>query len=344
MKFYFWMLFLLLAGCATSTQAPVVERAPTSPKKTVKPAPAAKQPVAPEKDWRPDAYTVKKGDTLYSLGLEFGYDHKEIAQWNNIQPPYRIYVGQVLKLKDPKAATMPAAVAPAGSDTAVVTPLKLESAPAARPLDGSSAPVDAAPIKSDVVPLLSEPKALKEPYSLKAMTVEPAPKPPAIVQKPATPPAPAEKPAVSDAPKPDAAKPEAPAEKPAAATDDEAIEWAWPVKGKILAGFNDAGSKGLDIAGEQSQPVHAAAAGKVVYSGSSLRGYGKLIIIKHNKTYLSAYAHNNQLLVKEGQAVAKGQKIAEMGNTDTDRVKLHFEIRKLGRPVDPGKYLPDSGN
>ncbi len=98
--------------------------------------------------------------------------------------------------------------------------------------------------------------------------------------------------------------------------------------------------KGVDIVGQRGQTVVASASGKVVYSGSGLRGYGKLIIIKHNKTYLSAYAHNDQILVKEGQSVSKGQKIAEMGNSDADQVKLHFEIRKLGKPVDPAKYLP----
>jgi len=95
----------------------------------------------------------------------------------------------------------------------------------------------------------------------------------------------------------------------------------------------------VDIAGSKGQPVGASAAGKVVYSGSGLRGYGKLVIIKHNKTFLSAYAHNEQILVKEGQSVTKGQKIAEMGSTDADQVKLHFEIRKFGKPVDPAKFL-----
>jgi lipoprotein NlpD len=98
----------------------------------------------------------------------------------------------------------------------------------------------------------------------------------------------------------------------------------------------------LDIAGRQGEPVIASAPGRVVYSGSGLRGYGKLVIIKHNKTYLSAYAHNKDILVKEGQSVIKGQKIAEIGNTDSDVPKLHFEIRKLGKPVDPAKYLPPS--
>lgn len=343
MKFQYWIVCLLLVGCATGNQAPVIERAPAPPKKTVKPSPAAKKPAAQEKDWRPDSYVVKKGDTLYSLGLEFGYDHKEIAQWNNIAPPYRIYVGQTLKLKDPKAAAAPVAAAPGTSDVAVATPLKLEPAPTARPLDGSALPPEPTPIKSDVAPILSEPKALKEPYSVQAMNVPP-PKAAAPAPKPAA--APAEKPVVTDKPvAPETAKPaapaaEEPADKTAAPVDDEAVEWSWPAKGKVLANFNDAGSKGVDIAGEQGQPVYAAAPGKVVYSGSGLRGYGKLIIIKHNKTYLSAYAHNSQLLVKEGQAIAKGQKIAEMGNSDTDKVKLHFEIRKLGRPVDPAKYLP----
>ena len=128
----------------------------------------------------------------------------------------------------------------------------------------------------------------------------------------------------------------------ASADDDEAeIRWSMPTNGKLVGNFSEsANRKGIDIAGKHGQAVMASAAGKVVYSGSGLRGYGKLVIIKHNKTYLSAYAHNDQVLVQEGQNVTKGQKIAEMGNTDADQVKLHFEIRKLGKPVDPAKYLP----
>lgn len=124
-------------------------------------------------------------------------------------------------------------------------------------------------------------------------------------------------------------------------TPEETMEWGMPTHGKVIADFSEsANRKGVDITGKRSQPIVASASGKVVYSGSGLRGYGKLIIIKHNKTYLSAYAHNDQILVKEGQNVSRGQKIAEMGNTDADQVKLHFEIRKLGKPVDPAKYLP----
>ena len=107
----------------------------------------------------------------------------------------------------------------------------------------------------------------------------------------------------------------------------------------MLAGFDDAKNKGIDIGGKLGEPVLASADGKVVYAGSGLRGYGNLVILKHNNTYLTAYAHNQTLLVKEDQQVKRGQKIAEMGNSDSEQVKLHFEIRKLGKPVDPSKFL-----
>ena len=121
--------------------------------------------------------------------------------------------------------------------------------------------------------------------------------------------------------------------------DEEVSGWGWPPQGKVIARFTDS-NKGLDIGGKTGQPVSAAAKGKVVYSGSGLRGYGKLVIIKHDATFLSAYAHNNNILVKEGQSVTRGQKIAEMGSTDADRVKLHFEVRRNGKTVNPLNYLP----
>ena len=125
-------------------------------------------------------------------------------------------------------------------------------------------------------------------------------------------------------------------------TFDEAIpeSWVWPSRGALLARFGDGLSKGIDIGGVAGHAVQSAAPGRVVYAGSSLRGYGKLIIIRHGKTLLSAYAHNARIFVAEGQVVARGQPIAEMGDTDTDRVKLHFEIREYGKPVDPLNYLP----
>ena len=148
--------------------------------------------------------------------------------------------------------------------------------------------------------------------------------------------APAAKPAPASAPQPQAAA-SAPQ---TAAGGEEDIAWLWPAQGTPVAGFDEVKNKGIDIAGKAGDPVLAAADGRVVYSGAGLRGYGNLIILKHNNTYLTAYAHNQTLLVKEDQSVRKGQKIAEMGNSDADRVKLHFEIRRQGKPVDPVKYLP----
>jgi lipoprotein NlpD len=127
---------------------------------------------------------------------------------------------------------------------------------------------------------------------------------------------------------------------PASSAGDDDIAWIWPTSGAVVAGFDEAKNKGLDIAGKLGDPVLAAGDGRVVYAGAGLRGYGNLVILKHNNTYLTAYAHNQTLLVKEDQTVRKGQKIAEMGQSDADRVKLHFEIRRQGKPVDPSRYLP----
>ncbi|WP_162910219.1 peptidoglycan DD-metalloendopeptidase family protein, partial [Azohydromonas sediminis] len=133
----------------------------------------------------------------------------------------------------------------------------------------------------------------------------------------------------------------APAPAPAAARDpDEDIAWGWPAAGPVVTAFDETRNKGIAITGRAGDPVLAAADGRVVYAGAGLRGYGNLVIVKHNNTYLSAYAHNQTLLVKEDQAVRRGQKIAEMGSTDADRVQLHFEIRRQGRPVDPARLLP----
>jgi lipoprotein NlpD len=139
-----------------------------------------------------------------------------------------------------------------------------------------------------------------------------------------------------------AAKPATPATPatPAASGPDEDVAWIWPAQGTVLAGFDEAKNKGVDISGKAGDAVMASADGRVVYAGAGLRGYGNLIILKHNNTFLTAYAHNQTLLVKEDQSVRRGQKIAEMGSSDADRVKLHFEIRRQGKPVDPSKYLP----
>ncbi|TXH87102.1 MAG: LysM peptidoglycan-binding domain-containing protein [Rhodoferax sp.] len=160
----------------------------------------------------------------------------------------------------------------------------------------------------------------------------------ATAAKPASAPVVAAAPAKA-ASAPASAPPPAPVAASAPANDDD-VSFIWPASGSVVGSFDDAKNKGIDIGGKEGDPVAAAADGKVVYAGSSLRGYGNLIILKHNNTFLTAYAHNKALLVKEDQTVKKGQKIAEMGNSDADRVKLHFEVRKQGKPVDPTKYLP----
>ena len=167
---------------------------------------------------------------------------------------------------------------------------------------------------------VTEPRGDKRPYSDEAL---------AQAQGKPAPATPAAKPA------------EKPAEPNAAAVADD-VAWGWHATGKLIGQFSESGAnKGIDIAAKVGDPVIAAGPGKVVYSGQGLRGYGRLVIIKHNNTYLSAYAHNSNLLVKEGQAVTKGQKIAEAGNTDSDVSKLHFEIRRQGKPIDPIKMLPE---
>ncbi len=167
-------------------------------------------------------------------------------------------------------------------------------------------PVTTTTITAATVPSASPASAAKPPASASAVVTVPAPAPTA----------------------------------PVAASSQDEINWIWPASGVILAGFDEVKNKGLDLGGRAGDPVVAAADGRVVYVGAGLRGYGNLIILKHNNTYLTAYAHNQTLLVKEDQSVRQGQKIAEMGSSDADRVKLHFEVRRQGKPVDPAKHLP----
>lgn len=160
-----------------------------------------------------------------------------------------------------------------------------------------------------------------------------------VASSPVAPASGAAKPAAPAASAPPAAA-AATAAAPVAAAGADEVGFIWPSSGSLLAGFDEARNKGLDIGGKAGDPVLAAADGRVVYAGAGLRGYGNLVILKHNNVYLTAYAHNQALLVKEDQNVRRGQKIAEMGSTDADRVKLHFEIRRQGKPVDPARYLP----
>lgn len=333
-----WLISLLLIGCSTTEHAPVVDRAPVAKKPVTTTPSKASTSATAGSDWRPNTHTVKKGDTLYSIGLEYGFYYKDIAQLNNIQPPaYTIHIGQQLKLPARAADTNTATASPIPGQPAsmadgdvIITPLNL---------DGGSPTTVTSPAESSMPapgqPLLVvEPKALRQPYSEAALNA----------------PVPAPQPQVVAAPVPTAtntttpvATPAAPAAATSATNSVEGIQWAWPTNGKVTAGFNDSAStKGLDISGTMGQAVNAAAPGKVIYSGSDLRGYGKLVIIKHDNTFLSVYAHNSKVLVKEGQQVTRGQKIAEMGDSDTDKTKLHFEIRRQGKSVDPAKYLPAS--
>jgi lipoprotein NlpD len=219
---------------------------------------------APVRSYRQDIssqqryYTVRKGDTLYAIGFRSGHGYKRLAQWNKIAPPYRLHVGEKLKLFQSKEA------------------LKLKNRKQAKI------------------------KGIKKTRNSSQKS-------------------------------------------PVNSTDKKKVlklSWQWPLEGKVIKYFSASDDKGIDISGKLGQKVSAAAAGKVVYSGSGLVGYGNLLIIKHNSLYLSAYGNNRRLLVKEGQNVKKGQAIAEVGKLGGTRTSLHFEIRKKGKPVNPLNYLP----
>jgi lipoprotein NlpD len=300
------LLRIILVFVLAATLAACATRQPAP---VVDRAPAAAPPKAPpppvvEKPEPKPAptYAVKRGDTLVGIALANGLDYRELAAWNNIKDVNVISVGQVLVLQAPGGA----------------------AAPVTTPLATAGPPIEARPLANSPN-LKVEPRGQKLPFSERALAQLSAPEPGAPAGA-----APAPTPVVA-APAPPAARP--------SGTDAEDIDWMWPVKGKVLAAFTES-TKGVDIGGRKGTPVLAAASGKVVYANAGLRGYGKLVIIKHNDTWLSAYGHNDNLLVSEQQEVKKGQKIAEMGSTDTDQVKLHFEVRRQGKPVDPAKVLP----
>ncbi|MDR2113580.1 MAG: peptidoglycan DD-metalloendopeptidase family protein [Candidatus Accumulibacter sp.] len=264
---------------------------------------------APVQTAQPDTHIVKAGDTFYSIAREYNMDPRELIaiNVNDVQNPDQLSVGRVLRLKPGVAI-----VAPVPSDVIEVRPI------------GDAPPVGGKPPESagNTNKFKREPKAGKEPYSEQALAA-----------------ARADEQARVDGPKPEPDE-NATGKPPAVTVANAKFAWIWPASGKIVGTFSENGSKGIDIAGKAGDPVVAAGSGKVVYNGTGLRGYGKLVIIKHDATFLSAYAHNQNILVKEGESVVQGQKIAEMGNTDADQVKLHFEVRRQGKPVDPLKYLP----
>lgn len=320
------LMLLGLAACASQAPAPVTDLSGTrgSDRKAA-PAKNAAKPSTPQIAASTNGlHTVQRGDTLYAIAFANSLDYRDIAAWNRLDSPDLILVGQVLKLTAPPGAVE-------------TVPLDDEPEAVVQPLAET--------------PVLREPQAVLLPYSeenwAKVSQVQPpaakpavaAPAVPAgvtpVIAKPAGVEPPAVKPAIA------AAVPAAPAAGPSPAAPAKNGRWLWPAEGTLAGRFGAAGGKGIDIVGARNSPVVAVAPGKVVYSGSGLRGYGQLLIIKHAGEYLSAYAHNESILVKEGDSVKAGQKIALMGDSDAERVKLHFEIRRYGKPLDPLNYLPE---
>lgn len=319
---------LAAAGCAsTGGNAPVESRSPSG-----RPAASSNAVAAPDAApavAKPGYYIVKKGDTLYSIAHQQERDFRELAAWNGLDDANVIKVGQELRVTPPDQTIGSRVLAP---------PPPIEARPLdAEPIAASKPATPAASASATVAPLpgtKTEPKGGRVAYSVQAWKdLQAGDKPVIPATAASAPPATASKPEV---------KPAASADTKPAATDDASVEWVWPSAGKVIAGFNDSSNKGVDIAGNVGDPVVAAGAGRVVYVGTGVRGYGNLVIVKHNNSnFISAYAHNSEVFVKEGQTVQKGQKIAALGNSDADRAKLHFEIRRQGRPVDPLKYLPN---
>lgn len=336
----------LLGGCAWRVEQPVPPRdagALETPSSTATPAaaPAGRTAARRKGDDRPEFHVVRRGDTLFAIALDYGFDYRDIATWNALADPSRILVGQRLRLsppaegvsatarrtevtpraKGPEAPVVRLETAPPPEPGTVIKPMGTTGAPEAESLGGEAKPSSGA----RSVPLLAEPRAQTLPYSQPALE---------RLSRPGA--------AATPGPQAAAAAAAAPAAG-AEAVEEEALDWAWPVQGDLVYRFGDSGRlKGIGIGGKAGQPVSAAADGRVVYSGSGLRGYGRLLIVKHNEAYLSVYAHNQALLVKEGERVRRGQKIAEMGDSDASRVLLHFEMRRFGKPVDPLAKLPAS--
>ena len=270
-----------------------------------RPATSAAQPrPAPAKVEEPKdergTYTVRRGDTLLRIALDHGQSYRDLVTWNNLADPDDIKVGQTLRVTAPERER----------SAAVTTQPVPMPPPAAQP------------------PRKTTPRADKKPYS-EANVAE-------AQKENGNHAAPAAAPAVQPATPAVAVAPGS----TVTATDDDKLSWMWPSDGRIIATFDEGRNKGIDIAGRMGQQVVAAGAGKVMYAGSGIRGYGNLVIVKHSNSLLSAYAHNRKIVVKEGDNVAKGQVIAEMGDSDADLVKLHFEIRQQGKPVDPARFLP----
>ena len=262
--------------------------------------------------YKGSSYTVRKGDTMFLIAYISGMDVKELAAMNNMSEPYNLGVGQVLKLGNNKNVSTAAPTTTATTPVVQAQPVEPEVTYTSAP-NGTQYGSDGTitrPIKAGV-------GTAKQPGNVISATAGTMPTATPVDAQPTI---------TQTAPPP----------------VNSSIAWKWPTNGKIIQGFSnsDGGNKGIDISGSKGQAVYAAAGGRVVYAGNALRGYGNLIIIKHNDDFLSAYAHNDSISVKDQQDVRAGDQIAQMGSTGTNSVKLHFEIRYKGKSVDPVHYLP----
>ncbi|MGO1533787.1 MAG: peptidoglycan DD-metalloendopeptidase family protein [Halomonas sp.] len=317
-------------------------------------------------------YTVKAGDTLYGIAWQHNLDYRQLAAINNIDAPYQIRPGQTIALREgaPSTATASNQAANNGSDGggAVATGLNPQTASVANDeqeldwlLPDESAiqrnqRLTAERDAVDATEQVAEPSAGNEPSaSIETPAATPEPEEVVAAAEPESEPEPAQQPAPQPEPQP-ASEPEPePQPQVAAASQSasadrssrtyapaETIAWQWPTDGNVVGEFGqgDSITAGIDITGEKGQPVKAAGPGIVVYAGSGVRGYGNLILLKHNDQFLSAYAHNDSLRVSENDVVEVGEVIATMGDSDAENVRLHFEVRRDGQPQDPLEFLP----
>ncbi|MCK2042833.1 peptidoglycan DD-metalloendopeptidase family protein [Chromohalobacter sp. TMW 2.2308] len=354
------LVALGLAGCASSSGAPQVQDLSIS-----------------RNSEPPSSYTVKSGDTLYGIAWQNNLDFRDLAQLNDITPPYRLDPGQTLRLTPEGEARAASSNASDETSGAVATPLGdgAESAGSAQdddwlvPADSASSQgrdLDTASIDAQAVGAASDARESGAPgpvYDADDASDAPArddeaesdtsnastagdasqetPSDSASTDDQATGKAPSEP--TSEAGTSVAGESDATADRSQREYQPvDNVAWQWPTEGNVVNGFDDNSTvtAGIDIAGEKGQPVKAAGPGIVVYAGGGVRGYGNLIILKHNDHFLSAYAHNDTLRVEENDVVKAGEVIATMGDTDADRVKLHFEVRQDGQPQDPMEYLP----
>jgi len=308
------------------------------------------------KNWDMQAYTVSKGDTLYSIAWRYEKDFREIAEWNNISPPYGIYPGQRLIMQPANMdgtlshGDRPQVLVDSKTGESIGDSPARSNAPQAPSVKLSHRAKEVTVQKRDTLYAIARREGythqqiarwnhLKSPYVLKPGQKLRLSPPTSFAKTTKSREASIAKTAGISAERPRARPITKQAKLPTRVS-----KWQWPAKGRVIKTFrsNDTSRKGIGIRGKSGQTIHAAAAGSVVYSGNGLINYGNLLIIKHSHSFLSAYAYNKKLLVKEGDKVAPGQAIAKMGSPDSNKPQLHFEIRRNGKPVNPLNYLPKS--